>query len=307
MRSEYAPWITDTVKRSIYHRDFLRKTAVKTGSENVNKAYKRVRNDLNKLIKNTKANYFMNALNNTKKNPKEMWKMVNKLTNKQSKTTNITNVITDDKIIEEPRVITNTFNTFFNEIRVNLAEGLPESATTPESCITLSNSIFKIQNVSETDVSKLLSTIKSSKATGHHRISPKLLRNAAGVIAPTLTKIFNQSIRTSILPEDLKFSIISPLHKTESKLQCSNYRPISVLFAVAKEFEKLISNELYIYIYIYIYMETSGILTQQQAGFRQNQSTETSLLNITNKWLLNTDKGHLNGVIFLEFKKPLIA
>ena len=50
----------------------------------MNKAYKRARNDLNMLIKNTKANYFMNALNNTKKNPKEMWMMINKLTNKQS-------------------------------------------------------------------------------------------------------------------------------------------------------------------------------------------------------------------------------
>ena len=239
----------------------------------------------------------MSALNDTKKNPKEMWKMVNKLTNKHSKTTNITKVITDDKIIEEPRVITNTFNTFFNEIGVNLAEGLPESATTPESYITPSYSILEIQNVSETDVFKLLSTIKLSKATGHNRISPKLLKDSAGVIAPTLTKIFNQSITTGIFPEDLKVSIISPLHKTGSKVECNNYRPISVLSAVAKVLEKLISNQ------IYLYLETNGILTQQQAGFRKNQSTETSLLNIMNKWLINMDEGHLNGVIFLDLKK----
>ena len=225
---------------------FLKKKAVKTGSENVYEAYGRARNDLNKLIKNTKANYFMSTLNNTKKNPKKIWKMVNKLTNKHSKTTNITKVITDDKIIEESRVITNTFNTFFNEIGVNLTEGLPESATTPESYITLRNSIFEIQNVSETDVFKLLSTIKSSKATGHDRISPKLLKDSAGVIAPTLTKIFSQPITARIFPEDLKVSIISPLHKTGSKLECNNYRPISVLSAVAKVFEKLISNQLYI-------------------------------------------------------------
>ena len=50
-------------------------------------------------------------------------------------------------------------------------------------------------------------------------------------------------------------------------------------------------------------MEANGILTQQKAGFRENQSTETSLLNITNKWLINIDKGHFNGVIFLDLKK----
>ena len=135
--------------------------------------------------------------------------MVNKLTNKQSKTTNITKVITDDKIIEEPRVITNTFNTFFNEIGVSLAEGLPESATTPESYITPSNSIFEIQNVSETDILKFLSTIKSSKAIGHDRISPKLLKDFAGVMAPTLTKIFNQSITAGIFPEDLSLNYLA--------------------------------------------------------------------------------------------------
>ena len=267
VRSEYVPWITDTIKKSIYHRDFLKKKAVKTGSGNVHEAYKGARNDLNELVKNTKANYLMSALNNTKKYPKEMWKMVNRLTNKQSKTTDIPKIIIDDKIIEELRIIRNTFNTFFNEIgdvftkdlpggnlrskmkmrallkirrcnvitfrnrqkhtnfqlnfiRVflsipecdyitspnfelgshlhftseigdNLAKGLPESATTPESHITPSNSIFEIQSLSEIGVFKLLSTIKSSKATGHDRISPKLLKDSAGVIAPTLTKIFN--------------------------------------------------------------------------------------------------------------------
>ena len=123
-----------------------------------------------------------------------------------------------------------------------MAECLPDSATTPESCIAPSNSIFEIQNVSKTYIFKLLSTIRSSKATGHDRISPKLLRDSAGVITPALPKIFNQFITAGIFPEDLKISIILPLHKTGSKLECNNYIRISVLSAVAEVFEKLISN-----------------------------------------------------------------
>ena len=115
---------------------------------------------------------------------------------------------------------------------------------TPQSYITRSNSIFEIENVLETDVFKLLSIIKLSKATGHGRIPPKLLKDSAGVIAPTMTKIFNQSITAGIFPENLKLLIISPLQKTGSKLECNNYIPISVLSAVAKAFEKLISNQL---------------------------------------------------------------
>jgi hypothetical protein len=53
-------------------------------------AYKRARNALNKLIKDTKRNYYTSVLNDTKNNPKNMWNTINKLTNKKSKTTTIT-------------------------------------------------------------------------------------------------------------------------------------------------------------------------------------------------------------------------
>ena len=42
---------------------------------------------MNRLIKNTKAIYFTNTLNDCDNNPKKMWKTINKLTNKQPKTT----------------------------------------------------------------------------------------------------------------------------------------------------------------------------------------------------------------------------
>ena len=88
-----------------------------------------------------------------------------------------------------------------------------------------------------------------------------------------------------------------PVYKTVDKTECTNCRPISVLPAVAKILERLISDQLY------KYLETQSILSQQQAGFRKNYSTQTSLLETTNKWLINMDKGYLNGVVFLDLKK----
>ena len=140
-RSEYAPWIAENIKRHIYRRDFLQKKAVKTGSSNLHDAYKRARNDLNRLIENTKTEYFTSIINNTAKNPNEMWKTINRITNKKSKTTNITKIVVDDKVIEEPEVIVNTFNNFFNEIGTTLAQKLPESTRTPESYIKPENDI----------------------------------------------------------------------------------------------------------------------------------------------------------------------
>ena len=83
----------------------------------------------------------------------------------------------------------------------------------------------------------------------------------------------------------------------ELKQKCDNYRPISVLSSVAKIYDKLVTEQLE------IYLETNHILVEQQAGFRKNHSTQTSLLNITNQWLMDMDNGLLNGVIFLDLKK----
>ena len=154
-----------------------------------------------------------------------------------------------------------------------------------------------MQNVLETRVYKLISTIKTSKSAGHDGIPAKLLKDAAEEIAPSLTAIFNASINSGIFPDDFKTAIISPIQKSESKSNCDNYRPISVYSCVAKIFEKLITDQLE------TYLESNGLLVEQQAGFRKKHSTQTSLLRITNQWLLDMDKGSLCGVVFLDLKK----
>ena len=60
VRSEYAPWLTSDIKNKIYNRDFLKKKAIKTGSERTYEAYKKARNELNKLVKKRKASYYKN-------------------------------------------------------------------------------------------------------------------------------------------------------------------------------------------------------------------------------------------------------
>jgi retron-type reverse transcriptase len=112
-----------------------------------------------------------------------------------------------------------------------------------------------------------------------------------------VTQIFNKSVLLGKFTDDMKVAIISPIYKTGSKTETTNYRPVSVLSVVAKIFEKIISQQLS------NYLETNGVIVNQQFGFRKKHSTQTALLNVTNKWYLNMDKGYLNWVIFLDLKK----
>ena len=139
--------------------------------------------------------------------------------------------------------------------------------------------------------------MKESKSTGPDKINARLVKDSAEVICPTFSKIFNSSLQQGIFPEDLKNATISPIYKNGDKSDCSNYRLISVLSNVAKILEKIVYNQLISYI------KENNILTNSQFGFRKSHSTTTSLLKSTNKWLLNIDKGLINGVLFLDLRK----
>ena len=50
-------------------------------------------------------------------------------------------------------------------------------------------------------------------------------------------------------------------------------------------------------------MQENNIIVRDPSGFRPYPFTETILLDATNDWLKNMDKGLMSGVLFLDLKK----
>jgi hypothetical protein len=48
---------------------------------------------------------------------------------------------------------------------------------------------------------------------------------------------------------------------------------------------------------------TFDLINSRQFGFRSLHSTVTALLDLTNQWYYNIDRGMINGVLFLDLKK----
>ena len=98
-----------------------------------------------------------------------------------------------------------------------------------------------------------------------------------------------------IFPDDWKCAAkVTHLFKQGSSSDMSNYRPISVISVVAKVFERITYNQ------VYGYLSEHSIISKSQSGFRSIHSTVTALLEATDSWAFDIDRGNVNAVVFLD-------
>ena len=93
---------------------------------------------------------------------------------------------------------------------------------------------------------------------------------------------------------------MTPFFKQGERTDVNNYPPISVISIIAKVFERIVYGQLY------SFSVNEEIITNQQSGFRSLHSTGTALLEATDSWALDTDRGNVNAAVFLDLKKRLI-
>ena len=87
---------------------------------------------------------------------------------------------------------------------------------------------------------KEINNISSKKATPKGDIPVKILKWNSDIITPVLTICYNQNIRNSTLPNELKNSDISPVYKKKDRHDKSSYRPVSILPLLSKPFERIL-------------------------------------------------------------------
>ena len=124
-----------------------------------------------------------------------------------------------------------------------------------------------------------------------------MLKNTCSVIAPFIVHLFNACLAQGVFPDAYKVAQIVPLFKGGNREDVNCYRPISLLPALGKLFEKLIFDR------VLAYIEKFDILSPHQYGFRKNFGTEYAILDIHEKLLSNLDKELNTCSIFLDLAK----
>ena len=103
---------------------------------------------------------------------------------------------------------------------------------------------FEFTLISNQQVQETLEKLNTSKATGYDKINPSILKIEGGELPPSLTGIFNQSIRNGIGVTQWKGGEWIPIFKKDDRQIEKNYRPLTVLNCVDKVYEKLLGKQI---------------------------------------------------------------
>lgn len=80
--------------------------------------------------------------------------------------------------------------------------------------------------------------MNAKKSTSPDGFSPKMFKLSAPALASPLANLFNHCIRISALPSEKNMRNVTPIYKKGKTTDKNNYRPVSVLLAISKLFEK---------------------------------------------------------------------
>ena len=152
-------------------------------------------------------------------------------------------------------------------------------------------------NFSAEDIVKKIDNIKPGSAAGPDNISAMFLKKFKGPISLPLCLIFEKSMESGLVPEEWRSANITPIFKSGSKSECSNYRPVSLTSICCKIMESLIKD------IVMDHLLLNNLIRSSQHGFLKNRSCLTNLLEFFEYVTNNIDNGSAVDAIYLDFSK----
>lgn len=151
--------------------------------------------------------------------------------------------------------VSNLFASFFKSIYQTNTSSLPVDQLKHTKQDTYLSEI----HVEYEYVHKQLRKLDTKKGAGHDGIPNLFLKKCALGLTEPITHLFDISLRSGVFPTAWKISFISPIHKTGSRCDLSNYRPICIQSSISKLFEKIILPQMT--------SAFSNIISTKQHGF----------------------------------------
>ena len=264
------------------------------------KQFKDLKNQITELTRAAKKSYYQNYFDKNKHNLQKVWKGIKEIINIKSKSYNYPTLIqVGNTNITDPITISNTFNDYFTSIASEILKKRKYNGTKSYRDFLANRLLhnFVFDECDENEIKIIISALDANKSAGPHSIPTHILQLLNDKICIPLKDIFNLSLSTGQHPNILKIAKTIPIYKKGSRLEVSNYRPISLLSNLNKILEKIVHQRLY------KFLEESQAIYSLPFGFRKKHSTNHALIDITETIRQTLDSKQIACGIFVDIQK----
>lgn len=297
------PWFSKELKIEKQKIIDLSNIARATGDKSMfrelrlkNKMYKK------KLI-DKKKKYYQNKVESSNNVIKSSWSIINSEVGINTHRNENFKLKINNKDFSCPSEVSNIFNNHFSNVFVEeIMPKLKQFTAQSDECdmntlINSNNTFAKFNPLEEIEVGKIIDGLKNKYTSGYDEIPPILIKQSKNQLVKPLTHLINSSFISSKFPEKLKIAKIKPIFKKGDKSNVNNYRPIALLPAISKIYEKAVHNQLV------DFLEKNNILNDYQHGFRQGRSVITAATDFIESVLDSLDNHEQTVGLFLDLSK----
>ena len=233
-------------------------------------------------------------------NNHKFWRTVKPLFSDKVQVPTSLTLLENNKLISNDEEVAEVFNNYFanitdslgiKEIKENISSvsGLVDPIDIAIKEFSLHPSIIRIQSntkyterfsfseVSIQQVASQLARLDPKKSSPVGAIPAKILKEYPDIFAQNLCNLFNQSFAHSIFPLELKSGEITSLFKKDDASLKNNFRPITVLPAVSKVFERLPVNAIRRLISLHIAMRFSKRILYTKCAFAFSRKIQNGI------------------------------
>ena len=293
-KREDKPWMTAGLKTSRKKKFSL---LIKANSSNDPACYKEYKEFLNlytNMKKESRRKYYRDRAAEYRQNKAKTWMLINEISNRKRKSALSLKCIKNKKgeKLNESLSVANCLNEHFSSVGKRMANEIENEVDTktlknPLDYLpkTVKNSLF-FTDIDISEILNLMAKLVAKKACGYDHISNRILKATSFIIAPFLCQLYNNCIHKGVFPDAYKIAKVIPLFKKGGDRESlDSYRPISLLPALGKLLEKLIS------VRVVRFFDAYNLFSPHQFGFRAKFSTDYAIVDIYEKLLSNLDKG----------------
>ena len=144
---------------------------------------------------------------------------------------------------------------------------------------------------------KLIQSFKPSKSVCPDGLPPYFLKYCLPNLIPLINKIYTISLTSSTYPEAWKSTLIRPKHKSGTKTEVSNYRPINITPILSRIMERIVKSSMN------SFLIDNGLLSPAQHGFMNKKSCSTSHVELFDHISTLQDTGHIISIVYFDFNK----